>query len=245
MLSKDIAICLRAVDYSETSQIVTFFTRDNGKVSAIAKGAKRAKSAFDGPIELFSYGQIVFSDTGGEKLSTLTEFQQAPAFTHLASNLFAMNCSLFAAELIDKLTCQADPNSRLFDCLLQFLKDLQQADDKKEILGLFILFEFSLLKEIGLLPVLRRCANCKSGFNTKWSEIYFSSKANGLVCRDCQMNFPSRVKLSTAAAGTLADLKLIAQADMKILNELERILIYHFTEMLHSRPKMAKYVLGK
>ena len=63
MLTKDTAICIRAVDYSETSQILTFFSRDNGKFSAIAKGSKRPKSAFDGPIEIFAYGKIVFTST--------------------------------------------------------------------------------------------------------------------------------------------------------------------------------------
>ncbi|MFQ6036643.1 MAG: DNA repair protein RecO, partial [Sedimentisphaerales bacterium] len=56
MLIKDTAICIRAVDYSETSQIVTFFTRATGKIRAIAKGSKRPKSAFDGPIEILSFG---------------------------------------------------------------------------------------------------------------------------------------------------------------------------------------------
>jgi len=74
MLVKDTAICIRAVDYSETSQIVTFFTRATGRISAIAKGSKRPKSKFDGPIELFSCGNIVFSDSNKEKLATLTEF---------------------------------------------------------------------------------------------------------------------------------------------------------------------------
>ena len=53
MLTKDTAICIRTVDYSETSQIVTFFTRAKGKLTAIAKGSKRPKSAFDGTVEIF------------------------------------------------------------------------------------------------------------------------------------------------------------------------------------------------
>ena len=53
MLNKDTAICIRALDYSESSQIVTFFTRATGKVDAIAKGSKRTGSRFDGPIEIF------------------------------------------------------------------------------------------------------------------------------------------------------------------------------------------------
>ena len=83
MLTKDLAICIRAVDYSETSQIVTFFTRDTGKISAIAKGSKRPKSTFDGPIEILSHGRIVFADSNTEKLATLTEFQQQPTILRL------------------------------------------------------------------------------------------------------------------------------------------------------------------
>ena len=82
MLTKDAAICIRAVDFSETSQIVTFFARANGKVSVIAKGSKRAKSAFDGPIEILSFGKIVFSNSTREKLSTLTEFEQQAGFAN-------------------------------------------------------------------------------------------------------------------------------------------------------------------
>ena len=92
MLTKDTAICIRTTDYSETSQIVTLFTKAAGKISAIAKGSKRPKSAFDGPLEVLSYGRIVFSDSNREKLATLTEFQQNPAFSCSADNLFVLNC---------------------------------------------------------------------------------------------------------------------------------------------------------
>ena len=100
MLAKDIAICIRAVDYSETSQILTFFARETGKISAIAKGSKRPKSAFDGPIEVFSQGKIVFSSPNREKLATLTEFEQQPTTGGLLNDLFALNCCLFGAELL-------------------------------------------------------------------------------------------------------------------------------------------------
>jgi len=141
MLTKDVAICIRAVDYSETSQIVTFFARAAGKISAIAKGSKRPKSAFDGPIEIFSYGKIVFSDSNKEKLATLTEFaphqlgvpstQKARRFdagqvargTGLSNNLFTMNCCLFSTELLNKLTHDYDPHPQLFDDFLQFLEN--------------------------------------------------------------------------------------------------------------------------
>ena len=250
MLTKDTAICIRAIDYSETSQIVTFFTRATGKVSAIAKGSKRPKSAFDGPIEIFSYGKIVFSDSNKEKLATLTEFESAyggPGLTGLRNNLFALNCSLFAAELLNNLTNDYDSHPELFDSFLQFLQNADKIQDthpdSRDTLILLILFQLALLKEVGLRPILNACANCKGSFSVDWPESYFSSSANGLICRDCQDSFPDRIRLTKSAANCLSNLKLIAESQEKTLNQIEKILIKHFTEILHRPPKMAKYIL--
>ena len=252
MLTKDLAICIRAVDYSETSQILTLFTRQAGKISAIAKGSKRPKSAFDGPIEVFSHGKIVFSDSNKEKLATLTEFEQQPGFTNLAGNLFTLNCCFFATELVDKLTNDYDPHPELFDSFLRFLQNINESPltsheprATNHELALLILFQLSLLKEIGLQPILNACVNCKSQYtirNTQY-DVYFSNSANGLICKDCEASFPDKIRLTKTAANCLANVKLIAEADEKTLNEIEKILVYHFTEILGRPPKMAKYIL--
>jgi len=251
MLTKDTAICIRATDFSETSQIVTFFTEVTGKISAIAKGSKRPKSAFDGPIEMFSYGEIVFSGSTREKLATLTEFGQQPAFTHLCGNFFVLNCAFFAAELLNLLTDEYDPHPQLFNHSLSFLRNLNQLQtmDKKlriinQELSFLILFQLALLKEIGLQPILTACVNCKSVFNSNWAEIYFSSSANGLVCRDCEGSFSDKIKLTGIAANCLNNLREIADADKKTLSEIEKILVYHFTNTLGHPPKMARYILN-
>ena len=283
MLIKDTAICIRAVDYSETSQIVTFFARAAGKISAIAKGSKRPKSAFDGPIEIFSYGKIVFADSNKEKLATLTEFESAyggAGFTGLTNNLFTMNCCLFGAELLNKFTHDYDPHPQLFDDFLQFLENTQSLildsrfsipDNQSltsiqqpcpgapgssiEMLALLILFQLSLLKEVGLRPVLNACANCKTRYDIRKrgmmdegrktrEEFYFSSSANGLICRDCESSFPDKLRLTQTAANCLSNLKLLAESPEKTLIEIETVLVHHFTELLGRKPKMAKYILN-
>ncbi len=128
MLKKDCAVCLRTANYSETSQVVTLFGRDCGKISAIAKGSKRPKSAFDGPIEIFSFGDIVFAPGRPGKLATLTEFEQRTVFGRLRNNLFALNGSFFTAELLDVFTLEFDPHLELFDAFVRFLTDAQNAD---------------------------------------------------------------------------------------------------------------------
>ena len=280
MLTKDAAICIRATDFSETSQVLTLFTRATGKINAIAKGSKRPKSPFDGPVELFSHGNIVFTDTNREKLATLTEFEQQTAFSNLSGNLFTLNCASFAAELVSKLTDDYDPHPKLFDSFLQFLRNTNKyrasSIEHRDTLSLLILFQLSLLRHIGLIPILDSCVNCKTshGPRPSWrgegerlatsDYFYFSSSANGLLCKDCEASFPDRIKLSSSAAACLlvlskfilsgacgeqsrtvegADLKLIGDADEKTLNEIEKLLIHHFTEILGRPPKMAKYIL--
>lgn len=254
MLTKDVAICIRATDFSETSQVLTLFTKATGKINSIAKGSKRPKSPFDGPIELFSHGNIVFADSNRDKLATLTEFQQQTAFAGLSGNLFALNCALFAAELVNNLTDDYDPHPKLFDSFLQFLRNTNEMRDtlhaSRDTLALLILFQLSLLKEIGLIPIFDYCANCKTPYchsraSGNLSQFYFSSSANGLICKDCEAGFPDRIKLSSSAAACLADLKLIGDANEKTLSEIEKVLIHHFTEILGRTPKMAKYILKK
>jgi DNA repair protein RecO (recombination protein O) len=248
MLTKDIAICIRAIDYSETSQIVTLFTRANGKIKAIAKGSKRPKSSFDGPIEVFSYGKIVFADSEKEKLATLTEFEQQPTFTPVGENLFALNHCLFATELLDLLTNEHDPHPELFDSFLQFLQNTNEGrrmrDEGRRTLALLILFQLSLLKEVGLMPILNYCVNCKTKYESRDAryEVYFSSSANGLVCGDCEAGFPDRIRLTKKAGSCLTNLKMLAESNEKTLNEVEKVLVQHFTEVLGRPPKMAKHI---
>jgi DNA repair protein RecO (recombination protein O) len=245
MLIKDTAICIRCVDYSETSQIVTFFARQSGKISAIAKGSKRAKSSFEGAIEIFSFGDIMFQASQGDKLSTLTEFQQKSGLSGLSRNYLGYNSSLFACELVTNLVDEYDPHPQLFDDFVQFLKDVQTVASQNETISLLIYFQLSLLREIGLQPVLSECANCKNKYNQKWFDVYFSNSANGIICRDCDMSFPDKVKLSKEVAYCLANLKNIPKANEQTLNQIERIIINLLASHMQKMPKMAKYILGK
>jgi DNA repair protein RecO (recombination protein O) len=249
MLTKDLAICIRAIDYSETSQIVSFFTRATGKIDAIAKGSKRPKSPFDGPIEVLSHGNIVFVDSGGEKLATLTEFQQQPALINLRNNLFVLYACLFAAELMSNLTHDYDPHPELFDGFLGFLRNVNEqhstSDQQRDILALLILFQLTLLREIGLQPILNHCVNCKTSYESRTTghELYFSSTANGLICRDCEPSFPDKIRLTKEASACLVSLKQIPESTENMLKEIEKVLVHHLTELLGRTPKMARHIL--
>ena len=269
MQIKDTAICLRAVNYSETSQVVTLLTRDSGKVGAMAKGSRRAKSSFDGPIEVFSFGAVMFTvkDAGGQ-LAILTEFNQQPRFRMLSQNLNALNAALFAAELTEKFLEDHDPHPPLFDKLIKFLETVQSETNHANMLAWLILYQLRLLEETGIAPMLDACVNCGMAINNvaeassfgnkKLSpceggvprrgegveqdrQCYFSSRENGILCSNCEMAFPEKRAIDSRLIEILNTPAKLPKTELKQLKQIEQLLIYHFTELLHKPPKMAKY----
>ena len=248
MLNKDYCICIRAVDFSETSQVVTFFARQTGKVTALAKGAKRKHSPFGGPFEVFSCGNVTFSDSGPDKLAALVEFEPVSAVIDtsvLARDIFILNSCLFAVELVNILTTDYDPHPALFEGFLKFLHDVtMQEKSRNTVLTHLVLFQLCLLKEIGLSPVLDHCVNCKIPLSTRWQEAYFSNTAKGLICRDCQGTFPDRIKLAVKTINCLANAESLVSAGNSEIKRIEEVLIDYINDMRGYPLKMAKYIIS-
>jgi DNA repair protein RecO (recombination protein O) len=248
MLISDNAICIRTVDYSETSQVVTFFTERTGKLTAIAKGSKRAKSAFGGPLELVACGRIGLIETHGDKLATLTDFEQTTAHKNLVADLYRYNCCLFAAELVNLLTDDYDPHPGLYESLVTLLKSVNEAPKgcpRSIILASLITFQFSMLREVGLAPVMTTCVNCKRKFDGEWRQAWFSNAASGLVCRDCEMSFPDKTLITRKTVASLDSAAALDKMSLQALTEIEKLLIEYVSYSLGKAPKMARHILGK
>ena len=87
MATTDNAICVRSIDYSETSQVLVLLTRANGLVRLIAKGSKRAKSKSGGAVDFFAEGRCTFTGTHKQGLGTLMEFVETVTHTPLRDEL--------------------------------------------------------------------------------------------------------------------------------------------------------------
>ena len=124
--TKDIAICTRRQDYSDTSQIITLFGRRSGKIKAIAKGSRRPCGKFGGGIDLLTAGEILFvPPRRGNALAILTEFTLTEPFADLRHNLLALHAGQYLGDLISEFTEQLDPHEDLFDAYWRALHQLQ------------------------------------------------------------------------------------------------------------------------
>ena len=121
---RTLGLVIRSVDVFETSRVVTLFTRDLGKVSALGKGARRLKSPFQSALDLLSVCDIVLLHKASEALDLLTEAALMERFDPLRRDLAALYAGYYIAELLHDLTDHHDPHPRLFDAARVTLRNL-------------------------------------------------------------------------------------------------------------------------
>lgn len=234
-LVKDEAVAIRRLDYSETSQVLVFFTRENGKQRLLAKGVRRGtKTRFAVGIDLLEKGQVVFSrkDEGEGRLGLLTEWHQEDVFAALRNELGWMFAAQYAAELVDAGTEDNDPAVRIYDALVRLLSVLPQ-----EGLSALVRFQRVVLEEIGLMPDLTRCVMCGRRWSGK-TEPWFSARQGGLICRDCEPPLVEKRRIHPAAALAVTSDGVTAELVPKAFELLD----YHLTESLGRELRMSGHL---
>jgi DNA repair protein RecO (recombination protein O) len=251
-LTRDRCLCLRKVEYSETSQIVTLFGREHGLMRLIAKGAHRRTKAgaskFDGGLDLLDLGDAVFSLRLEKDLATLTEWSLRDGHLELRSSLRALYLGQYAAELCGLLIEEHDPHPQLFDRLEQTLKEL--ATPRQE--EVFLAFQLDLFREAGYLPDLSACANCRAPFTDRltWS---FSPSRSGIVCRECEGVAHDRIALDARLLSMVGLILRLPRQNGSLLrlprltrhqtDPLNRIFAEHMQHTLGRRLRLLKHVL--
>jgi DNA repair protein RecO (recombination protein O) len=197
------ALVIRSVDFSETSQVVTVFSRELGKLTGLAKGARRLKGPFTGALDLLSVCRIVLLRKHSESLDLLTDAELVKAFARQRNSLPILYAGFYIAELLGELSDEYDPHPALFDAAVDALLQLESAVPVGLVLRRF---ELRLLHEIGHAPELAICVACGRAV-APGDRVRFSVRAGGVLCAACQAGQPGGLPLrvgSLRAAATLA-----------------------------------------
>jgi DNA repair protein RecO (recombination protein O) len=241
-----LALVLRTTDWSDTSRIATLWTREFGKVRALAKGGRRLRSNFESALDLLTLCRIVLLRKSSGGLDLLTEAQVARRFPGLSTRLPALYAAYYVAELLADWTEENDPHPRLFDEALDALGVL--AEPGEEAVGPRLArFELVLLRELGYSPLLDVCAACHApaaGYGPA-----FSAAAGGVVCAGCAPRQRDRRPLSPACHQALCELAASGDAWRRpwgaaVRAELRQVLGGYVTYLLGCRPRLLPYLQG-
>lgn len=235
------AIILRRIDYGDDDLIISFMTLNKGKISAIAKSAKKSKKRFAGILEPFSIIEGVFSTGKGKgRLPVLQEAVLKYPLGVLRANFLKTAYASYWAELIDKWQEEAQYQSDVYHLLWYVLKELD-ANSAQEA-ALSVLFQMRFITLSGYGPNLYHCSICKKGLEeVKKPKMILDIKRGGLVCDTCKGQTGATLSLSK---GTIKQLLWIENGT---LDKAKKIKLDHLAirESLDFLEAFVPYHLGK
>ena len=195
-VEKTTGIVLRVIAFSETSCIVTLMTREFGKMTAIAKGARRPKSPFEAALDVLAICRIVFLDKSSGGMSLLTEAKLERRFRSSATNLNRLYAGYYIVELLSSLTGEGDSNPELFDLAVETIKTVDSnKTDESQLNEKLLRFEIKLLELLGHLPMLTKCVSCGRE-KTNLTRVSFGLNSGGILCKACCRGKSNIVSLS-------------------------------------------------
>lgn len=231
------AIVLRGSDFGEADRLLTLYTRERGKIRAIAKGACRPGSKLAGHTQVLSYSLMTLAR--GRNLDIITQAQTIQSFPSLHDDLERLSQGLYLAELVESFTPEESENRALFELLRRSLEHLDRGRDKLVL----VLFELRLLKFSGYLPELEKCLKCRCSLT---GEIgYFIPSEGGVFCYHCR---PPEIKYTALSAPSRKAMDFLLKASFQEvsrlrltgqqLEEIERATKEHITFILERRPRV-------
>lgn len=179
MLYKTEGIVLKSMEYEEADKIVTIYTKDYGKITAIAKGVRKTKSKFGSSLEILTYS--IFLIYKGRNIDIVSQTEILESFFSTSKEIikfaFAANC----VEIVNKLTEEREINIGLFNLLKEVLHYLRETNDPKL---LTLSFKWQTMLILGYRPSLNHCCRCNKSTEDQ-KEMYFNIREGGLVCNNC------------------------------------------------------------
>jgi DNA repair protein RecO (recombination protein O) len=252
---RSLGLVVRVVDFSETSLVVSLFTRELGKVGAMAKGARRLKSPLQGGLDLLSVSDIVVLHKASDALDLVTEAVLVERFDSLRRDLAALYAGYYIAELLSELTDLHDPHPRLFDAATITLRHLGDPVLRSRRL---LRFELACLRELGHMPALDACAHCgapvvgrrigDADIDADTEAVAFGLATGGVLCPNCR---PGQPHVATLSGQTLDAIRVLAapgggwrdlDASPRALAPVRTTLGHVISHLLGRRPRLLPYL---
>lgn len=236
------AIVLRRTDFGEADRLLTLFSRDLGKIKAIAKGARKPQSRQTGHVELFMRTQFLIAQ--GRDLDIVTQAEMVEGYPALREDLVRTTYASYAVELLDRFAADEDKDVRKYNLLADALSWFAETDNPL-LAGRF--YELRLLSLAGFQPQLFHCVQC--GDPVEEQDQWFSAELGGILCPNCHQTDRRARPISAAAVKVLRYLQSRSWETIRVLqlkralhSELEGIMHYYLTYVLERNLKSVDFL---
>jgi DNA repair protein RecO (recombination protein O) len=229
-LYRDEAVVVRTYKLGEADRIVVLFTRDRGKVRAVAKGVRKTSSRFGARLEPGSHVALQLYE--GRELDTITQAELLGNPRELRENLERITHAASILEAVDQMTQEREPNPKLYTMLVGALRTLGSHDHPLVVPGFF----WKLLALEGFRPMVDMCVLCEREDQL----CAFDLAEGGVLCIDHRRGTaltPEAIGLLQAILGGRLS-AVLAQPPSPAMVDVEhlatRALEYHLERRLRS-----------
>jgi DNA repair protein RecO (recombination protein O) len=189
------AIVLRTYRLGEADKIVSFFTRQFGRLRAAATGAQRPKSRYGGSLEPLSYVRLWLFDREGRDLLRLNSAELIESFFDMQKDYRVQIAVQFLVEVSERILPEREVNERAFRLLLAVGRALKRSGELDRPL---VYFDYWLLRLAGFLPDLERCGACGKMLGDRPG--YYGRGSEGILCAECRVGRTGFAPRSATAA---------------------------------------------
>jgi DNA repair protein RecO (recombination protein O) len=188
-------IVLSAMPIGDYDKRLVILTKERGKITAFAKGARKPNSAFLACSQPFSFGEFMLYE--GRNSYNILSVDISNYFEELRKDLEAAYYGLYFCELADYFTNENEDSTEILKLLYQSLRALSQDTIGKQLVR--YIFELKILTLNGEAPAVFECVKCKAVDE----EFYFNSNSGGIVCKSCAKSVTNSVKVSNSTLYTM------------------------------------------
>ena len=178
-LGTSAAVVIGSFPLGESDRVVTFFSRDFGRVRGVAKAARRIRSRFGGALELFTLGTLVFFDTGRSDLVRIDHFDVSQPFARLRESLETLGEAAWVVEVVGRTTGERDRQPALYGLLVRALRAMERSARPARVA---VCFGVRALDVLGHRPRLDRCVECGRAYPFARPAL----AEGGVVCEPCR-----------------------------------------------------------
>ena len=175
------AIVLNKIDYGDSSKIVSLYTKEFGRISAIIKGARLSKSKIGRIVDVMNYIDIILYKKDSRQVQLITQADLILHYTKIKNDLNKLKYASAVLELVYNLTPEGEVNYKIFKGVVRIFSLMESSDEQTGILLLkFILF---FIKETGFELQIDKCTYC--GRELDLSKTKYFNFEKGIFCEDC------------------------------------------------------------
>lgn len=229
------AIILRHQNWGEADRLLTLFSRQAGKLRAVAKGARKLRSRKAGHLEPFT--QVILQLAKSRDLPIITQAEAIELYLPIREDLALFGCASYVVELLDRFTFEEGENLGLYQLLGDTLDRLAGKPNPTFTLRYY---EIHLLELLGYRPQLFQCAICQATIQPQ--DQYFSAEHGGALCPKCGNKTPAAIRTSLQALKYLRHLQRSdylpaskAKIPPAVNDEMESLLQGYITYLLERK----------